>query len=225
MMKLSKPVLVLALFCSCALCGCQSKTVGPYTPKGGAQQGGAYGSGGFPEGRITEEMRPGMGGDTWTNPDGPGGFGAGGGSGAGGGGGFGPANEGLDATGGGSLYSGEGGSGRQGRTSAGMTPVFFDYDSSVIRADQIPAVEGNAAFLKSGGRNVLIEGNTDYRGTKEYNLALGERRANSARSYLIELGVPESRIRTISYGEERPLMPGDSESDYALNRRADFVLE
>ena len=74
-------------------------------------------------------------------------------------------------------------------------------------------------------RAVVVEGNTDYRGTQEYNLALGERRAGSARNYLIELGVPESRIRTISYGEERPLMSGASESDYALNRRADFVLE
>ena len=220
MMKNSRLFLLVLTLCLLALTGCKSKTVGAYRPGGGQSGGpGAYGSGGFPQGSITEEMRPGGPGDPWINPDGPGG--------AYGSGGFGPANEGLDATGGrggGSLYSGEGG-GRQGRTSAGMSPVYFDYDSSVIRADQIPAVERNADFLKSAGRSVLIEGNTDHRGTKEYNLALGERRANSARNYLMELGVSGSRIRTISYGEERPLMFGSGESDYALNRRADFVLE
>ena len=72
---------------------------------------------------------------------------------------------------------------------------------------------------------MLIEGNTDMRGTNEYNLALGERRAMSAKSYLKEFGIEEGRIRTVSYGEERPLFNGQSEDDFAQNRRDDFILE
>ena len=114
----------------------------------------------------------------------------------------------------------------EGRTSGPMRPVYFDFDQSVIRADQIPSIEQNGAFLSNNpSKNVLIEGNTDNRGTNEYNMALGERRALSAKKYLIELGVSEGRIRTISYGEERPLFLGGSEDDSTYNRRDDFILE
>ena len=114
----------------------------------------------------------------------------------------------------------------EGRTSGPMVPIYFAFDSSAVDAEQGSRMETNARFLL-GNPNVTIrvEGNCDPRGTQEYNLALGERRANSARNYLMDLGVSGDRIRTISYGEERPLTSGDSESDYALNRRADFVLE
>ena len=87
-------------------------------------------------------------------------------------------------------------------------------------------IDTNGAFLSNNpSKNVLIEGNTDNRGTNEYNMALGERRALSAKKYLIELGVSEGRIRTISYGEERPLFLGGSEDDSTYNRRDDFILE
>jgi peptidoglycan-associated lipoprotein len=84
----------------------------------------------------------------------------------------------------------------------------------------------NAEFLKQApNSNVVVEGNTDERGTNEYTLALAERRAQNTRQYLLELGINPSTVRTVSYGEERPLFPGQDESSYALNRRADFVLE
>ena len=87
-------------------------------------------------------------------------------------------------------------------------------------------MEFNGNYLRnnSSGR-VLVEGNTDDRGTNEYNLALGERRANAAKKYLIQYGIEASRIRTVSYGEERPLFTGTGEDDYAHNRRDDFILE
>lgn len=113
-----------------------------------------------------------------------------------------------------------------GRSSPEFTPIYFDYDQSSIKGDQIPSMEHNGGYLKSNSSaRVLVEGNTDNRGTNEYNLALGERRATSAKNYLIEFGVEESRIRTVSYGEERPLFNGSSEDDYAHNRRDDFILE
>jgi peptidoglycan-associated lipoprotein len=113
-----------------------------------------------------------------------------------------------------------------GRSSAQMLSVYYDFDQSSIRRDQISKMENNSAYLKKNPRaTVVIEGNCDERGTKEYNLALGERRAMSAKRYLISLGIPASRIRTVSYGAERPLFFGTEEADYSLNRRADFVLE
>ncbi|WP_306546704.1 OmpA family protein [Desulfobulbus sp.] len=146
----------------------------------------------------------------------------------------GPSTEGLDSTGRGGSGSLANGADDQsdaykrehGRCSPEFKPVYFDYDQSKINGDQIPTMEHNGGYLKnnSSGR-VLIEGNTDNRGTNEYNLALGERRAMSAKAYLIEFGIEEGRIRTVSYGEERPLFNGGSEDDYAHNRRDDFILE
>lgn len=113
----------------------------------------------------------------------------------------------------------------EGRTSEGMLPVYFDFDSSDIRDDQVERVEANAAFLKSeAGNNIRIEGNTDPRGTSEYNMALGERRALGAKKYLVNLGIDESRLSTISFGEERLLMHGHDELSWAQNRRDDFVI-
>ncbi len=113
----------------------------------------------------------------------------------------------------------------EGRTSEGMLPVYFDFDSSDVRKDQVPRVEANAEFLTANSdTSVRIEGNTDPRGTNEYNMALGERRALSAKKYLVNLGISESRLSTISFGEERLLMHGHDELSWAQNRRADFVI-
>lgn len=113
----------------------------------------------------------------------------------------------------------------EGRTSEGMLPVYFDFDSSDIRNDQVSRIEANGDFLKSQADvNIRIEGNCDPRGTSEYNMALGERRALSAKKYLVNLGIGESRLSTISFGEERLLMHGHDELSWAQNRRDDFVI-
>lgn len=177
--------------------GCGNKQVSPYSGSGGAADADANRMG-----RITEELSPG----------GP---------------------EGLNATGqnGGNLsfnadqqsdaYKRE-----HGRCSPEFKPIYFDYDQAKIRSDQLPVMEQNATYLKNTpAARVLIEGNTDDRGTNEYNLALGERRAAAARAYFRSYGIEENRIRTVSYGEERPLFTGTSEDDYAHNRRDDFIRE
>jgi peptidoglycan-associated lipoprotein len=113
----------------------------------------------------------------------------------------------------------------EGRTSEGMLPVYFNYDSSDIISDQVPRIEVNAEFSKSNpALPIRIEGNCDPRGTNEYNMALGERRALSAKKYLVNLGVDESKLTTVSYGEERMLLHGHDELSWAQNRRADFVV-
>ena len=114
----------------------------------------------------------------------------------------------------------------EGRTSAPMLPVYFEFDSSDIRGDQVSRIQVNADFLKeSADTTIRIEGNTDPRGTKEYNLALGEKRAINVRDYLIDLGVEPGKIRTVSYGEERPLFFEQTDFAWSQNRRADFVIE
>jgi len=113
----------------------------------------------------------------------------------------------------------------EGRTTEGMLPVYFNFDSSDIRADQVSRIEVNADFMKKNAAlDIRIEGNTDPRGTKEYNMALGERRALGTKKYLINLGVSESKLNTVSYGEERMLLHGHDELSWAQNRRADFVV-
>ncbi|MCR9277624.1 MAG: peptidoglycan-associated lipoprotein Pal [Pseudomonadaceae bacterium] len=98
---------------------------------------------------------------------------------------------------------------------------YFAYDSSVLSPDDLAMLEVHATVLRENpSRSVVIEGHCDERGTREYNLALGERRGNSVRSFLVSAGVPASRIETVSYGEERPEDPGHSESAYQRNRRA-----
>lgn len=113
-----------------------------------------------------------------------------------------------------------------GRTSTGMLPIYFSFDQFTIRPDMVEVMINNANYLKQAPEShVIVEGNTDDRGTQEYNLALAERRAQNAKQYLIDLGIDPIRIRTVSYGEEKPLFLGQDEESYAKNRRADFVLE
>ncbi len=104
--------------------------------------------------------------------------------------------------------------------------VNFDFDKSDIRPDAAEVLKSKAAWLQeNGGVNVIIEGHCDERGTDEYNLALGERRANAAKAFLVSLGIADARMETISYGEERPLDPGQTEEAWAKNRRAQFVIK
>jgi peptidoglycan-associated lipoprotein len=111
----------------------------------------------------------------------------------------------------------------EGRTSAPMLPVYFDFDSSSIRDDQVSRMKAN--FLKENEDvTIRIEGNCDPRGTNEYNMALGERRALSAKKFLVDLGIDAARITTISFGEERILLHGHDELSWAQNRRDDFVI-
>jgi len=113
-----------------------------------------------------------------------------------------------------------------GRSSEGLSPVYFNFDQAVIRPDMTDRMVQNSEFLKqSPSTRIVVEGNTDERGTNEYNLALGERRAQNTKQYLIRLGIDSARMRTVSYGEERPLFFGQDEDSYAQNRRADFVIE
>ncbi len=107
-----------------------------------------------------------------------------------------------------------------------LQTIYFAYDSQEISETGRRQLRGNAEWLKAHTDvNTVIQGHCDERGTIEYNLALGERRADSIRSYLTNLGIDRSRIRIITYGEERPAAPGHSESAWSQNRRAAFVLE
>jgi peptidoglycan-associated lipoprotein len=106
-----------------------------------------------------------------------------------------------------------------------LKPLFFEYDSSELTQAGIAVLNDNAASLKrSSTWAVTIEGHCDERGTAEYNLALGERRAVAARGYLVSLGISADRLRTVSYGKEFPFDPGHDESAYTKNRRAHFVI-
>lgn len=114
---------------------------------------------------------------------------------------------------------------KEGRTSAPLLPVYYDFDRSSIRADQEERMVHNGEYMLDNPRvRVRIEGNTDERGTREYNMALGERRAMSAKKYLIDLGVAAERLETLSYGEEKPISFGRDELSWSLNRRSDFVI-
>ena len=114
----------------------------------------------------------------------------------------------------------------EGRTTGPMLPIYFGYDSYSIRPDQTPRMKVNADFLKDNlDVKVRIEGNCDSRGTREYNLALGEKRALGAKKYFINLGIMGDRISTVSLGEEKILLHGHDEMSWAQNRRDDFVIE
>ncbi len=112
-----------------------------------------------------------------------------------------------------------------GRSTSGLVPVYFDFDQAIIRPDMADRMIQNAEYIKQVPNTVIIEGNCDDRGTKEYNLALGEKRAINVRDYLIDLGVEPGKIRTVSYGEERPLFFEQTDFAWSQNRRADFVIE
>ncbi len=106
-----------------------------------------------------------------------------------------------------------------------LKDIHFDFDKYDIRPQDADILKENAALLMKYPKvKIQIEGHCDERGTTEYNLALGERRANNAKKYLISLGIPNDRISTISYGKERPLDPGHTEEAWAKNRRDHFII-
>jgi len=103
--------------------------------------------------------------------------------------------------------------------------VYFDFDSSALLADAQGTLARQAAFLKMyPAVKITIEGHADERGTREYNLALGERRASAARDYLLAQGIDSARVRIISYGKERPAVQGSNEAAWAKNRRAATII-
>lgn len=103
--------------------------------------------------------------------------------------------------------------------------VFFDFDKYALRADAKGTLDKQAAWLKKYPTySLTIEGHADERGTREYNLALGERRANSVKEYLVGAGVPAARVKTISYGKERPVALGSNDAAWSQNRRGVTVL-
>src|SRR5262252_5697472 len=109
---------------------------------------------------------------------------------------------------------------------AALKEIFFDFDKYDIRPEDAKTLDANASWLKSNSDNlVLIEGHTDERGTNEYNLALGERRAKSTMNYLVSQGIQANRITIISYGEERPVCTEKTEACWAKNRRASFLVK
>lgn len=104
--------------------------------------------------------------------------------------------------------------------------IHFDYDSSELSEMAKEGLKEKAAWLKANDSVLVsIEGHCDERGTTEYNLALGDRRANTVKSYLVNLGISASRLNTISYGEEKPLDPAKTEAAYKSNRRAHFAID
>jgi peptidoglycan-associated lipoprotein len=105
-----------------------------------------------------------------------------------------------------------------------LRTVFFDYDRAEIRGDQRATLQANADWLREHPNvRILVEGHCDERGTREYNLALGDQRAQAARDYMISLGINANRIETISYGEENPVAMGEGEQFWSQNRRGEFV--
>lgn len=106
----------------------------------------------------------------------------------------------------------------------GLQPIYFDFDRSFIRDDARGTMKANAEWLKANPKiKIRIEGNCDERGTIEYNQALGQRRAQSAKKYLTDLGISANRISIISYGKEKPICTEHNEDCWQKNRRADFV--
>ncbi len=104
--------------------------------------------------------------------------------------------------------------------------VYFDFDSASVKADFLPVLDMHAAYLvKNSGQSIVIEGHCDSRGTPEYNIALGERRAKSVETYLMNAGVSSSQVTVVSYGEEKPEVQGASEYAFAQNRRGVLVYQ
>jgi len=105
-----------------------------------------------------------------------------------------------------------------------LASIYFDYDRSDIRSDARPTLKANAQAIEGhrDWKTIVLEGHTDERGSEEYNLALGERRANAARQYLVDLGVPSSRLQVVSFGETAPAVQGHDESAWRWNRRVEF---
>ena len=129
-----------------------------------------------------------------------------------------------DAAGDSAAAANEMGANGAGQAIPELATIYFGYDSFSLDGSAKAALKANADWLKSNsGRSVQVEGHCDERGTEEYNLALGERRAAAVKDHLVSLGVPASQVSTISYGEERPAVQGGDESAWSKNRRASFV--
>ena len=112
-----------------------------------------------------------------------------------------------------------------GRSTAPLMPVYFDFDSSSINVDQLDSLNDSGTYLvENSSSQLVVEGNCDERGTVDYNLALGELRAINVKKYLVNIGVDSGRIKTVSYGSQRPLFHGSDEESWAANRRADLVI-
>ncbi|MBI4161683.1 MAG: peptidoglycan-associated lipoprotein Pal [Acidobacteria bacterium] len=106
-----------------------------------------------------------------------------------------------------------------------LQAIYFDFDRYNLKPEAIETLNQNLAWLRSNPDfEILIEGHCDERGTEEYNLALGDRRANSARAFLVQNGLAPGQLRTVSFGEEKPLDPRHSEAAWSKNRRAEFVI-
>ena len=108
-----------------------------------------------------------------------------------------------------------------------LEPVYFDTDQAVLRADARASLEARAEAIRQHPELgvITIQGHCDERGSDEYNLALGERRAAAVKRYLVDLGVPASRLETVTYGESRPAVPGHGETAWRYNRRSDLASE
>lgn len=105
-----------------------------------------------------------------------------------------------------------------------ISPVYFDLDESRIKSEYESVLQAAATALRESGASVTIEGHCDERGSEEYNVALGERRGNAVRRYLLDLGVAGGQMTVVSYGEARPAVNGTGETAWQLNRRAAFVV-
>jgi peptidoglycan-associated lipoprotein len=224
---------VLALFAaSVVLTGCPKKPA----PQAGTGPGGGAGptvAGGSGSGAGGAGTGAGGGGTMGSGPGAGGAMGSGG-AGAGGTGAGGAGSTGAGGAGG----AGAGGAAATGTTipslpspkefveSAALRDVFFDFDRYDVRAGDKGTLDENAKWLKSNqSALLLIEGHADERGTNEYNLALGERRAKATRDYLVSVGIDAGRITVISYGEERPTCTEKTEACWAKNRRAHFLVK
>jgi peptidoglycan-associated lipoprotein len=120
---------------------------------------------------------------------------------------------------------GRGGGGAAGRPAHPLQDVFFDTDRARIRGDGLAALRDNLAWLRANpGMRVTVEGHCDERGTSEYNLALGERRARAVRDYLVAAGIDPAHLTTVSFGKERPFVLGHDEAAWRWNRRAHFSV-
>lgn len=112
------------------------------------------------------------------------------------------------------------------RAAIGGDDVYFEYDSATLTSDAMALLKVKAQWMQTNpNERALIEGHCDERGSNEYNLALGDKRAESVKTFLVNLGISASRLATVSYGEEKPMDTGKTEAAYAKNRRAHFVLK
>ncbi len=104
--------------------------------------------------------------------------------------------------------------------------VYYDYDSNVVKDEYKPLVTAHAQYLtQNRGRKIVIQGNTDERGSREYNISLGQRRADGVKQMMLLLGVQETQIETVSFGEEKPRSAGKDEAAFSENRRSDIVYD